>query len=228
MNPTRILYVEDDEDIRDTLTMLLEHEGYQVTGLPDAESALAELARSPYDLLLTDFQLPRANAAWLIDQATTRGLLGAVPVIILTGAHDPQGVDGHRLLRKPVSQEVLLAAFEEAMPGRSSPPSAPPARVARAELRLVLYVQGSSPASRKAQRNLAQVLEGIDDSRVDVVVHDLDAPDRGWVTAAEQDRVVVVPTLVRNAPLPRVCIAGDLSRVDVVRDAIVPPTLLPR
>lgn len=225
MNPARILYVEDDEDIRDTLAMLLEHEGYRVTALPDAEAALDALGKAKFDLLLTDYQLPGRNAAWLLETARRRELLDGLPVIVLSGAHEPAGIDGHRLLRKPVSQETLLAAFDAAMPERAEPAPSPRSVATDADLRVVLYVDGTSPASRKARRNLAHVLAGVDERRVDVTVHDISA-GRAWVTAAEEDRVVVVPMLVRRWPLPRVCIAGDLSSVDVVRDAIVPPILL--
>jgi CheY-like chemotaxis protein len=44
--PTKLLYVEDDEDIRDTMTMLLEHEGYHVLAVSTAEEALDELGRN--------------------------------------------------------------------------------------------------------------------------------------------------------------------------------------
>jgi CheY-like chemotaxis protein len=229
MAAARILYVEDDEDIRDTMTMLLEHEGYQVTAVATAERALEALARSRYDLLLTDYQLPAEHAPWLIRTATLRGHLGDTPVIVLSGAHDPSGIDGHRLIRKPVSQESLFAAFDEMMPARPSAPRPwPTSSGVGVELRLILYVSGRSPASRKAQRNVAQVVRDLDPDRIELVTHDITAPDRAWVHAAEEDRVVVTPTLVRRAPLPKVWIAGDLSAVDRVRDAIVPPDLRPR
>src|SRR5687767_6691211 len=98
MPATRILYVEDDEDVRETLKLLLEHEGYDVTAVVDAESAIEELARSKYALLLTDFQLPNGNADWLVRHANERGLLQQTPAVVLSGAHDPPGVDGHRFL----------------------------------------------------------------------------------------------------------------------------------
>ncbi len=225
MDPARILYVEDDEDIRDTLTMLLEHEGYQVTALPDAALAIEELARSRFDLLLTDFQLPDRDAAWLIRTATERGVLADTPVIVLSGAHEPGGIEGYRFLHKPVSQEALLAAFDDAMPRRATPTSARPRVVTDTALRLVLYVSGDAPSARAARRNLLRVLGDVAPERVDVTVHDISA-GRSWVSAAEQDRVVVVPTLVRRWPPPRVCIAGDLSDVDRVRAAVLPAELV--
>jgi CheY-like chemotaxis protein len=226
MTRHRILYVEDDFDVRETMTMLLEQEGYGVTAVPTAEAALEELRRGGYDLLLTDYQLPGANADWLIRSAIGQGSLGATQVIVLSGADDPEGIDGYRFLRKPIGQEALLAAFEVAIPGARDEPAL--RHRDRADLRLRLYVSGASHASRKARRNLALALRDVDEARVDVVVHDITGDDRAWEGPANEDRVVVIPTLVRVAPMPRVWIAGDLSQIELVRDAIVPASLAPR
>ena len=226
MTAQHVLYVEDDEDIRDTMTMLLEYEGYHVTATSTAEAALEALARTKFDLLLTDYQLPGENAAWLLATADERGLLGDTPVIVLSGAYDPPDLDGRRLLRKPVRQEVLFAAFDDVMP-KPAPTASGAASRGAVELRLTLYVSGASAASRKAVRNLGLVLRGVDPSRVELVVHDISTDEPTWAAAAEEDRIVVIPTLVRYAPLPKVWVAGDLSATDQVRDAVVPPSLLP-
>jgi CheY-like chemotaxis protein len=215
----RILYVEDDEDVRETMTMLLEHEGYRVSAVPTAEAALDQLSKFRFDLLLTDYQLPHESADWLVREATAAGSLADTPVIVLSGAADPHGIEGLRLLRKPSGQEALLAAFEEAMPKHAR---VQPAVTLDTELRLVLYISGTSQASRMARRNLAQALHGIDERRVQLVVHDVDGPDRGWEDGVEDDRIVVLPTLVRHAPQPKVWIAGDLSDVELVRDTLIP------
>jgi hypothetical protein len=49
--------------------------------------------------------------------------------------------------------------------------------------------------------------------------------DRAWEASTEADRIVVLPTLVRHAPAPKLWIAGDLSEVERVREAILPPAL---
>jgi CheY-like chemotaxis protein len=222
----RILYVEDDDDIRDTMTMLLQHEGYHVTALASVELALDELARRRYDLLLTDYRFRTRNASWLIDTAAARGCLGDTPVIVLSADDRPDGIAGHRLLRKPVSLETLLAAFDQVLPTRGGPPVA--VAGGAAELRLTLYAAPESQASRRAMRNLERVLEGVDPAAVELVVHEVTPADPSWVKAAEEDRVVVLPTLVRGTPRPKVWIAGDLSEVEVVRDAILPVSMLAR
>jgi len=54
----RILIVEDDRDIRISLRMLLEEEGYEVTEAPDGESALELIETSAPSLVLLDLKLP--------------------------------------------------------------------------------------------------------------------------------------------------------------------------
>ncbi len=220
--PARILYVEDDDDIRDTMQMLLEHEGYHVTPMATAESALEALTRYRYDLLLTDYQLPSENAEWLIAEGKARGCLRDTAVIVLSGTDHPRGIEAYRLLRKPIGQEALLAAFDEAM-GARVPALVTPSM--NAELRLILYISGESQASRKAQRNLQLALHGVAEEQISIVVHDVTGADLTWEAAAEDDRIVVLPTLVRRAPQPKVWIAGDLSDHALVRDAILPSSM---
>jgi len=223
MTPRSILYVEDNDDIRETLTLLLEHEGYRVTAAATANAALVALGRAKYDLVLTDYQLPDEHAGWLLRSAKERGSLGETPVIVLTGASAPAEVEGYRLLRKPISQERLFAAFDAVMEAQPKTPSPPLRRDAL--LRLRLYICRDSRACEKAFRNLERVLDDVDPAMIETVVHDLSTDTGSWVDAAEGDRVVVVPTLVRWLPAPKVWIAGDLSDRQVVRDAILPPTM---
>lgn len=203
--------------------MLLVQEGYDVTALATAENALEVLTRERFDLLLTDYQLPSENAEWLIAEGKARGCLRDTAIIVLSGMDHPRGIEAYRLLRKPIGQEALLAAFDDAMGGRA--PVKQERVVLETELRLVLYVSGESAASRKARQNLQLAMRGIDEKRVAIVVHDVTGAGRGWESAAEDDRIVVLPTLVRHAPGPKLWIAGDLSDHALVRDAIVPRSM---
>ncbi|MGH7155916.1 MAG: response regulator, partial [Acetobacteraceae bacterium] len=55
---TRILLVEDDPHVAETLAELLELEGYRVTVAPDSTAAFACLRRETPDLVLCDLTLP--------------------------------------------------------------------------------------------------------------------------------------------------------------------------
>jgi two-component system, NtrC family, response regulator AlgB len=62
----RVLVIDDEKNIRATLSLCLEQIGCQVTGVASAESALPTLARAPYDLAFLDLRLGTSNGLDLI------------------------------------------------------------------------------------------------------------------------------------------------------------------
>ena len=54
----KILIIDDDEWIRDSLRIFFEAEGCQVVVLETAEEGLAELKYQAYDLIIVDYKLP--------------------------------------------------------------------------------------------------------------------------------------------------------------------------
>ena len=67
-NKLRILVIDDEKNIRATLSVCLEQIGCQVTGAASAESALAALAQQPYDLAFLDLRLGEISGLDLIPQ----------------------------------------------------------------------------------------------------------------------------------------------------------------
>jgi diguanylate cyclase (GGDEF)-like protein len=70
-NPTdppsvRVLLVDDDENFRAWLTQLMRRLGFAVQTAMDGEHALALLRESPFDLLISDYQMPRIDGFDLI------------------------------------------------------------------------------------------------------------------------------------------------------------------
>jgi circadian clock protein KaiB len=92
-------------------------------------------------------------------------------------------------------------------------PSAPPHD---GKYVLRLYVTGSTPQSSRAITNLKAICETHLKDRYDLTVVDLyEQKER-----AEEDQIVVVPTLVRHLPLPVRRMIGDLSKTDRVLAAL--------
>lgn len=212
----RILYVEDDPDVREFVETLLVEEGHDVTAVASAEAGTAQLLAETFDLLLTDYNLPGRNADWMLAEAQAQGRLDATPVIVLTGATNPAGVGESRVLKKPVDIGVLLAALEDML---ASPASAGVASAAAEEgLHLSLYITANSRESQKAIRNLHRILRTFDAAKVHLQILDVSRTDLG--SALDDDRVVVTPTLVRTKPSPKVWAFGDLSRSDAVEEMI--------
>jgi DNA-binding NtrC family response regulator len=54
----RILLIDDDEWIRDSLSLFFENEGCHLLALETAEEGLEEINRKSYDIIITDYKLP--------------------------------------------------------------------------------------------------------------------------------------------------------------------------
>lgn len=78
----RLLYIEDDAMLRDSVSQGLQHEGYTVDVVGDGSSGLHALKTHSYDLLLLDLGLPRLDGNAVLTTLRQRG--DTIPVLILT------------------------------------------------------------------------------------------------------------------------------------------------
>src|SRR5688572_18773484 len=114
-----ILLVEDKDSLRRVLRLTLEKVGYSVTEAADAREAMAEIARAPHRLVLTDLRMPHGSGLDVLRAARTAD--GDVPVIVMTayGSIDEavQAMkDGAQdFLQKPVDSNHLLILVERAL-----------------------------------------------------------------------------------------------------------------
>ena len=79
----RILIVEDDFWISNVVADMLKHEGYHVDCAPDGEAGWAALCAKPFDLLITDEDMPKLTGMDLLRKA--RGALFNLPAIMISG-----------------------------------------------------------------------------------------------------------------------------------------------
>jgi CheY-like chemotaxis protein len=68
----RILVVDDDDVLREVLTLALADDGHTVDGARDGTEALALLERQPYDLVLSDLRMPYVDGPSLYEILRTR------------------------------------------------------------------------------------------------------------------------------------------------------------
>jgi len=57
--PAKILIVDDEKPIRDSLKLILDEEGYSTNVASDGEDALQRLQEDVYDVVITDIKMPR-------------------------------------------------------------------------------------------------------------------------------------------------------------------------
>jgi two-component system, NtrC family, response regulator GlrR len=117
--PANILLVDDDPDLLTLLSMRLSAAGHQVTAVGSAEAALAHLAASRAQLVVSDVQLPGIDGLALFDAIRARH--PSLPVILLT-AHGtiPDAVEAtargvFTYLTKPFDGKALLEKIAQAL-----------------------------------------------------------------------------------------------------------------
>jgi DNA-binding response OmpR family regulator len=220
-----VLLVEDDPDIRELMSTLLTLAGFETTACATAEAALEELREQPFDLVLTDYMLPRHTGGWLLQQASTEGLIDATPVLVVTAHPDAADVRGYEVIPKPFDLEDLVSTVRRHLSGGTSRrpklPFTTPLLSAdgrskggdgKEPIELVLYVSAHSPRSAHAIRNIKSVLSRFESARVKLTICDLSAnPHQGLV-----DSVAFTPTLVKRSPGPRTFILGHITNPEIL------------
>lgn len=112
----RILIVDDDEFILNSLELILLQRGYEVFVADSASRALDLLeTMSPFSLILLDYQLPDMKAELLISRLPEVNAQD-IPVILITGHNDPRGkakaLHCASSLPKPFSLNELFAVLD--------------------------------------------------------------------------------------------------------------------
>ena len=79
-----IAIIEDDQDIIEIVRTTLETEGFRVTSSSDGPNGLAQVRKSPPDLLLLDLTLPQQSGLEICKQVRRDRNLNRLPVIMLT------------------------------------------------------------------------------------------------------------------------------------------------
>ena len=123
----RILLVEDDESLREVLSLNLEDFGLSVDQACDAEEALSlfeeSLHQSPYTLVISDIKMPKMSGLELLERL--RLLDPQLPVIILTAfggverSLEAMRLGAFHYVEKPVNMSALYAEINRALSHRA-------------------------------------------------------------------------------------------------------------
>ena len=104
----RILVVDDDTDIRETLRAALVEAGYEVVVAADGREAMRSLSPRPA-LMLLDLMMPGLDGWELLDELRRTAPLASIPVCVLSAisSHAPPATAA--VLQKPITLDQLLA-----------------------------------------------------------------------------------------------------------------------
>jgi len=124
--PHKILLVDDDPDILDALSMILESKGYQVVTAQDGIEGLATLKAEKPDVMILDLLMPKMDGFAVCKelQDPRWSKYKDVPILILTSVREEASrrryeletgleLDVDDYVEKPVSPDVLLDRVEK-------------------------------------------------------------------------------------------------------------------
>ncbi len=120
-DPLNILLVDDHDGVRAITAGLLGDMGHRVTTAGDGPEALAliQTAADGFDLLVSDYAMPKVSGAELIRQARER--MPGLPAIIITGYADKESIgerpDNVAILSKPFTPEQLRSCLTATVEG---------------------------------------------------------------------------------------------------------------
>jgi len=111
----RILVLDDDTQVRDTVAGMLTDAGYTVVACATTRQAIQEIGKpEPVDLMVVDVAMPGTRGDQFAVEARSRR--ASVPIVFITGYARPTFLQSERfVLRKPFSVASLISTIEDAM-----------------------------------------------------------------------------------------------------------------
>lgn len=116
----RVLIVEDEKDIRESLGELLEAEGFIVAQAENGRIALDVLHESVAlpNVILVDLMMPIMDGEQFRREQLADDRLAAIPIVIMSAARDidecGERMQAFAVLKKPMSIDLLVAKLREA------------------------------------------------------------------------------------------------------------------
>src|SRR3977135_3997016 len=114
MPKSRILVIDDEAAIRDSLKMTLEYEGYEFIGAATGQEGLTLVEREGPDLILLDVKMPGMDGIEVLERL--RSLNDAVPVVVVSGhgtistAVEATKKGAFDFIEKPFARERVLVS----------------------------------------------------------------------------------------------------------------------
>lgn len=117
MTNARIFVIDDDEDLRETIGLMLGDEGFEVFAFASAREAIRRIeGGQPADVILLDLMMPDMNGWEFCQHRVTSAVLAKVPVIVITARRSfapPLGISD--IVHKPFGPDDLLQSIARSM-----------------------------------------------------------------------------------------------------------------
>ncbi|MCX5643627.1 MAG: response regulator [Phycisphaerae bacterium] len=121
----KILIIDDDPDITEAMSVVLENRGYKVRSARDSTEGMEQLKKAKPDLIILDVMMRTSQEGFeLSRELKNNATYKDIPILMLTGVKDKTGLDFksaagdqawlpvEEFLDKPVKPNVLLEKVE--------------------------------------------------------------------------------------------------------------------
>lgn len=120
MTAGRVLVVDDDSALRESVAQVLEDEGYTVDRATDGVAAMAYVAKNRPDLILLDVLMPNMNGRQVLEKLRGNQDTANIPILVMSAV---SGIEANRsvaqdaadVVEKPFDLEELLNKVELAL-----------------------------------------------------------------------------------------------------------------
>src|SRR5581483_1045254 len=193
MPKSRILVIDDEAAIRDSLRMTLEYEGYDFIGAATGQEGLALAEREAPDLVLLDIKMPGMDGMDVLGRL--RSMNDAVPVIMISSHGLEQGRlrDENRTLKKAVevrhqmigqsaALEAVMAAVKRAAPTNATVLITGESGVGKELVARTIHRNSNRSRERFVQVNCAAIPE-------ELIESELFGHEKGSFTGATEKQV---------------------------------------
>ncbi len=115
----RILVVDDEAAIRDSMRMILEYEGYECIGAPGGQDAITSVERDAPDMVFLDIKMPGMDGLDVLSRI--KAISDQLPVVMISGhgtvstAVEATKLGAFDFIEKPLASDRVLLTIRNAL-----------------------------------------------------------------------------------------------------------------
>lgn len=120
MSDKKILVLDDDDLVRETISTVLKREGYKAILAKNANEALEKTRTEHFDLIVSDIRMPGKNGVQAIKEIRAffnKNGVGDIPIVFITGYSDMseelKAEEHGEVILKPFDLDHLLVTIRE-------------------------------------------------------------------------------------------------------------------
>ncbi len=119
----KVLIIDDEDLVRETVILALGHAGFEAEGLADSVLAFDAIKKSQPDLVLLDIYMPEVSGLELCRRLKADPETRAVPIVMFTGSNETIDVisgisaGAFEYITKPIDGEALIVKIRSLLSG---------------------------------------------------------------------------------------------------------------